>query len=178
MKHHILSKETVFNAYAFDVEKLRVRLPDERERDYDLVRHHDSVTIIPIDEEENILFVSQYRMGSESILIELPAGTMDDNEEPLNCAKREVREETGMAAGKMEHLGSIYLAPGYSSEINHIFLATELFASPLDQDDDEFLETEKIPAGEINTLVKSGRLQDSKSLAALYLAAGKLKKTT
>ncbi len=174
MEHKILSKETVFNGYAFDVEKLHVRLPDERVRDFDLVRHHDSVTIIPIDEEDNILFVTQYRMGSECVLIELPAGVMNDKEEPLDCAKREVREETGMAAGKMEHLGSIYLAPGYSSEINHIFLATDLYPSPLDQDDDEFLETKKIPIAELNTLVKRGKLQDGKSLAALYLAAGKL----
>ncbi len=174
MKHKILSKKTVFNGYAFNVEKLHVRLPDERERDYDLVRHLDSVTIIPIDESNNILFVTQYRMGCEKALIELPAGVMDDNEEPLDCAKREIREETGMAAGKMEHLGSVYLAPGYSSELNHIFLATELYASPLDQDDDEFLKVEKIPSVEISAMIESGKLQDSKSLAALYMADRKL----
>lgn len=174
MTHQILSKKTVYEGIAFNVESLQVRLPDERVRDYGLVRHCDSVTIIPIDDEGMVWFVTQFRMGSETILLELPAGVMDEGETPLDCALREVREETGMAAGKMEQLGSVYLAPGYSSELNHIFLATGLYHSPLDMDEDEFLQIEKIPLKEIQSLALNGKLQDSKSLAALYLAAGRL----
>ena len=174
MTHKILKKTTVYRAHAFNVETLHVKLPDDRERDYNLIRHNDSVTILPLDQDNNVLFVTQYRMGSENIMIELPAGVMDDGENPLECAKREIREETGMAAEKLEHLGSVYLAAGYSSEINHIFLATDLYKSPLDQDDDEFLGLEKIPVGELGDLAKSGRLQDSKTMAALYLAAERL----
>jgi ADP-ribose pyrophosphatase len=174
MSQQILSKTTVFDANAFTVEKLHVRLPDKRERDYSLVHHHDSVTIIPLDSENNVILVTQFRMGSESVLLELPAGTMDEGEKPLECALREIREETGMAAGKMEHLGSIYLAPGYSSELNHIFLATDLTESPLQMDDDEFLNSRKIPLADIPGLAAGGQLQDSKSLAALYLAGDKL----
>jgi ADP-ribose pyrophosphatase len=170
----ILSKTTVFDAKAFTVEKLHVRLPDERERDYSLVRHDDSVTVIPLDVEGNVLLVTQFRMGSETVLLELPAGVMNPGETPLECALREIREETGMAAGKMEHLGSVYLAPGYSSELNHIFLAADLTLSPLQLDDDEFLQTEKIPAAQLSQLAAQGRLQDSKSLAALYLAGDRL----
>jgi ADP-ribose pyrophosphatase len=170
MSQRILSKTTVFDANAFTVEKLHVRLPDKRERDYSLVHHHDSVTIIPLDSENNVIFVTQFRMGSESVLLELPAGTMDEGEKPLECALREIREETGMAAGKMEHLGSVYLAPGYSSEINHVFLASDLTYSPLEMDEDEFLNTRKIPLADIPGLAVSGELLDSKSLAALYLA--------
>ena len=174
MAHEILKKTTVYKGHAFNVETLHMKLPDNRERDYNLVRHNDSVTILPLDQDNNVWFVTQYRMGSENIMIELPAGVMDEEENPLECAMREIREETGMAAGKMDHLGSVYLAPGYSSEINHIFLATELSSSPLEQDDDEFLGIEIIPADKLADLAKSGRMQDSKSLAALYLAAGKL----
>ena len=93
-----------------------------------------------------VWFVTQFRMGSENILLELPAGVMNKNETPMDCALREVREETGMAAGKMVPLGSVYLAPGYSNELNHIFLATELRHDPLDMDEDEFLQVQKIPA--------------------------------
>jgi len=174
MSMQILSKTTIYNALAFTVENLHVRLPDARERDYSLVRHHDSVTIVPLDAGNNVLFVTQFRMGSETVLLELPAGVMNAGETPLECALREIREETGMAAGEMEHLGSVYLAPGYSSELNHIFLATDLSHSPLDMDEDEFLENEKIPVVEIPALAACGRLQDSKSLAALYLAGDKL----
>lgn len=174
MVHQILSKTTVFNARAFSVENLHVKLPDQREKDYNLVRHNDSVTIIPLDEENNIWFVAQFRMGCEMTLLELPAGVMNTGETPLECALREVREETGMAAGEMVHLGSVYLAPGYSSELNHIFLATHIYPAPLEMDDDEFLKVEKIPAGQVPALAQQARLQDSKSLAALYLADGKL----
>ncbi len=173
MNNQILAKTTIFDAKAFTVEKLHVKLPDERERDYSLVRHHDSVTIIPLDTEDNVIFVTQFRMGSESVLLELPAGTMDENETPLDCALREIREETGMAAGNMEHLGSFYLAPGYSSELNHVFLAVDLTYSPLEMDEDEFLNSRKIPLADIPRLTVSGQLQDSKSLAALYLADAK-----
>ncbi len=174
MPHQILSKTTVYSARAFTIENMRVRLPDNREGEYNLVRHNDSVTILPLDSEQKVWFVSQFRMGPEKTLLELPAGVMHDKEDPRECALREVREEIGMAAGKMEHLGSVYLAPGYSSELNHIFLASELFPSPLEQDDDEFLEVQKIPAADLPALAREGKIQDSKSLAAFYLALGRL----
>lgn len=170
MAHQILSHKTVYKAHAFEIEKLHVRLPDGRERDYDLVSHNDSVTIIPFNEDGNIWFVTQYRLGCECELLELPAGVIHDGEDPESCAAREVREETGLAAGKLTHIGSVYLAPGYSSEKNHIFLAEDLSESPLDMDDDEFLQAEKIPAEKAYEMAENGRIQDSKTLAALLLA--------
>lgn len=170
LNHQILSRETVFKGHAFDVEKLQVRLPDQRQRDYDLIDHNDSVTIVPIDENGFIWFVTQFRIGSENILLELPAGVIDDGEEPEACARREIREETGMSAGKLAHLGSVYLAPGYCSELNHIFLATDIQSSPLDSDEDEFLNIEKHHRDVIKALIRSGKLNDGKSVAALYMA--------
>ena len=169
MKHSIISRKNVFNGHAFDVQELYVSLPDGRKRNYDLVDHRDSVTIIPIDEAGKIWFVEQFRMGSESSLIELPAGVIEVNEKPFACAKREVREEIGMAAGMLVQIGSIYLAPGYSNELNHIFLAEDLKPDPLQQDEDEFLVIKKYSSEELSKLIRKGNLQDSKSLAALYL---------
>jgi ADP-ribose pyrophosphatase len=169
MAHQILSHKTVYRAHAFEIEKLHVRLPDGRERDYDLVSHNDSVTIIPMDADGNLWFVIQYRMGCECELLELPAGVLNDGEEPESCAAREVREETGFAASKLTHLGSVYLAPGYSSEKNHIFLAENLTESPLDMDDDEFLKAQKIPAQKAYEMAETGQIQDSKTLAAMLL---------
>jgi ADP-ribose pyrophosphatase len=108
-------------------------------------------------------------MGSECSLLELPAGVMDENESPENCAAREVREEIGMSAGQLHLIGSIYLAPGYSSELNHIFLAKDLRPDPLQQDDDEFLTIQKFLKEDLTSLICDGDLVDSKSLAALYL---------
>lgn len=176
MQHSILSGQTVYSGHIFSVELLRVRLPDQRERDYDLVRHPDSVTILPLDHDGGIWFVTQFRVGSNSVLLELPAGVLDEGEKPEACAAREIREETGMAAGSLRHLGSNYLAPGYCSELNHVYLATDLVSSPLQMDDDEFLNTRKVYADEIEELISSGDLQDSKSLAALFLAKPYLEK--
>lgn len=170
MSHQILSREIVYKTHAFDIESLHVRLPDGRERDYDLVSHNDSVALIPLDDEGNIWFVTQFRLGSEREMLELPAGVMHDNEQPELCAAREVREEIGMAAGRLTYLGSAYLAPGYSSENNHIFLAENLSESPLEMDDDEFLHIKKIPVVTTYEMAESGEIQDSKSLAALLLA--------
>ncbi|MDP2966272.1 MAG: NUDIX hydrolase [Pelolinea sp.] len=170
MIHTILSRKTVFNGHAFDVEKLQVRLPDGRERAYDLVSHKDSVTLVPLDSDGTLLFVSQYRMGCECEMLELPAGVMDDGETPEACAAREIREETGMAAGSLRLLGSVYLAAGYSSEINHILLATGLTHAPLDMDEDEFLNVKRFSVEVIRKMIEKGELIDSKSLAALLLA--------
>jgi ADP-ribose pyrophosphatase len=176
MRHSILSGQTMYNGHVFSVDLLRVRLPDQRERDYDLVRHPDSVTILPLDRDGGIWFVTQFRVGSNSVLLELPAGVLDEGEQPEACAAREIREETGLAARSLRHLGSNYLAPGYCSELNHVYLATDLVSSPLQMDDDEFLNTRKVYADEIEELIASGDLQDSKSLAALFLAQPYLEK--
>ena len=169
MEHNINKRNLVFKGHAFNVEILDVTLPDGRDRQYDLVNHRNSVTIIPIDADGNIFFVRQYRMGSENILLELPAGVMDKNESPKTCAEREVREETGMGAKKITKIGSIYLAPGYSNELNYIFLAEELFEDPLQQDDDEFLSIHAYSQGEVRQFIRTGEIKDSKSIAALYL---------
>ena len=174
MKHSIISRKYVFHGHTFNVQDLYVTLPDGRKRNYDLVDHRDSVTIIPVDETGKIWFVEQFRMGSESSLIELPAGVIEGNEKPFACAKREVREEIGMAAGNLVQIGSIYLAPGYSNELNHIFLAKDLKPDPLQQDEDEFLSIKKYSNEELTELIHGGDLRDSKSLAALYLYEHKI----
>ncbi len=167
-----LKRDTVYQGRAFGVHVVRLRLPDDRVRDYDLVHHMPSVTIVPLDDKGRLLFVRQFRLGAGEELLELPAGVMEAGEEPLVCAEREIREETGYAAGKMELLGDFYLAPGYSDEHMFVYLASELQLDPLKQDEDEFLELEAIPAGE--ALANLRAIHDSKTLAALLLAQPRL----
>jgi len=101
----------------------------------------------------------------------LPAGTLDPGESPEACAARECREEIGMAAGRLAPLGGFFIAPGYSTEYIHLFLAQDLTSAPLPGDEDEELELEVIPFPEIRDWIARGDLRDGKSLAALQLAA-------
>jgi ADP-ribose pyrophosphatase len=169
-----LKRDTVYQGRAFGVHVVRLQMPDDRLRDYDLVHHMPSVTIVPLDEAGRLLFVRQFRLGAGEELLELPAGVMEAGEEPLTCAGRELREETGFSAGKMELLGDFYLAPGYSDEHMYVYLATDLHADPLAQDEDEFMELEAIPINDALAMVREKRLHDSKTLASLLLALPRL----
>jgi ADP-ribose pyrophosphatase len=133
------------------------------------------VIIIPVDEDGNIHFVRQYRHAAGIDLLELPAGTRDGDEPYEDCAAREIREETGMEAGNLQKVGEFYLAPGYSTEFMAVYLATELKHNPLEADDDEFLEVEKISVQKAFELAGNGKIPDAKSLAALLLAKPYLK---
>lgn len=170
MKFEILNRETVYKGRAFVVQRLEVKLPDERLTSYDVVKHTGAVTLVPLDGEGNILFVRQFRIAVNSELLELPAGTLEEGEEPEICAAREIREETGMAARSLRKLGDYFLAPGYSSEHMHVYLATDLYHAPLKADADEFLQVQKIPIAKALEMAAANEIKDAKTLACLLLA--------
>lgn len=170
MSFTTLKHEKQYRGHVFDVAKVNLRLPDGRERDYDLVEHGDSVTILPVDRDGNIYFVTQHRIGAGGTLLELPAGVLNEGEKTMVAAKREIREEIGMDATELRELGGFYMAPGYSDEYMTVFLATGLFESPLDPDADEFLKVETLGVDEVYQKASSGGIQDGKTLAALLMA--------
>ncbi|MDQ2690785.1 MAG: NUDIX hydrolase [Chloroflexota bacterium] len=176
MPFELIRSEPLVNGRAFKIRRDTLRTPDGRETRLEIVDHGGSVVVIPVDEKHNILFVKQYRHAAKADLLELPAGTRDGEEPYEECAAREVREETGMAAGRLQKLGTFYLAPGYSTEFMAVFLATELRDDPLQADDDEFLQVERIPARQALEMAAQGDLQDAKSLAGLLLARAHLEK--
>jgi len=176
VKFELLKSEIVYPGRAFTIRRDSLRLPDGHETRLDIVEHHGSVTIIPMDDDGNLVFVRQYRHAAGLDLLELPAGTLDEGEAPETCARREVREETGMAADTIKHLGGFYLAPGYSTEYMNIYLATDLRPSPLEADADEFLSVERIPLAEALAMAERGEIPDAKTLAALCLARPYLEK--
>jgi ADP-ribose pyrophosphatase len=170
MKFKTLKSEIVYEGKAFNVRREQLLLPDEKTTWFDLVVHPGAVTLIPIDSQGRVLLVRQYRHAVGKELLELPAGTLEAGEDPDVCAAREVREETGMSAGKIIKIGEFYLVPGYSTEYMYIYIASELQADPLPGDDDEFITVEAYPLNELPDLISKGVLQDAKSLAALSLA--------
>jgi ADP-ribose pyrophosphatase len=170
MDNRIIKKEYSYRGHVFDVSKVHVKLPDGRERGYDLVEHSDSVTIVPVSADGHLYFVAQHRIGAGQELLELPAGVLDNDEQPIKAANRELQEEIGKAAGELQELGGFYLAPGYSDEFMLVYLATGLYESPLDPDEDEFLQIVTMPVEEAYQKAYSGEISDGKTLASLLLA--------
>ncbi len=175
MPFELLRTETLLKGRAFAIRRDWMKTPDGRETKYDIIEHGGSVVLIPLDTEGNLLFVRQYRHAAARDLLELPAGTRDGGEPFEDCARREIREETGMEAGQLEKIGEFYLAPGYSTEFMAVYLATDLKRNPLEPDSDEFLSVEKIPVKKALEMAERGEVPDAKSLAALLLAEKYLK---
>jgi ADP-ribose pyrophosphatase len=169
MPFETLSTETVFRGRALTVRVDRVRLPGGRETSLEIVEHPGSVVIVPVDAGERILFVRQHRHAVGGDLLELPAGTLHPGEDPVVCAGRELREETGQAADELAPLGGFFLAPGYSGEYMHVFAAAGLRVDPLPADEDEDLSLEAIPSADVRRMLAGAAFQDAKSIAALGL---------
>lgn len=170
MIFELIKSRKVFQGRVFDVRIDTVRTPEGRIIDLDIVDHRESVALVPVDDSGNVLFVRQYRHPTKTVILELPAGVVEAGETPDECAAREIREETGMAAREFRKIGSFYLAPGYSSEFMHVFLAKGLYADRLKGDEDELIEVQKLPVRSVLEMAENGQIEDAKSLAALLLA--------
>jgi len=170
MPFEFIRSEILLQGRTFKVRRDTLKTPDGHETRLEILEHGGSVVLVPLDSNGNILFVRQYRHATGGDLLELPAGTREQEEPYEECAAREIREETGMEAGSLQKVGEFYLAPGYSSEFMAVFLATDLKYNPLDADDDEFLQVEKIPLKDVTAMFERGDVPDSKSLAAWLLA--------
>ena len=176
MPFELIKSETLLQGRTFKLRRDLLKTPDGRETRLEIIEHGGSVVVIPVDADGNMLFVRQYRHAAGGDLLELPAGTRNGDEPYEVCAAREIREETGMEAGRLEKIGEFYLAPGYSTEFMGVFLATELAHNPLDPDADEFLSVEKMSVKDAFAMVRRGEMPDAKSLAALLLAESHLEK--
>ncbi len=176
MKFELIKSENSYTGRAFSVRRDHLKTPDGNIVKYDIIEHIGSVIIVPVDENGQMHFVRQYRHAAGLDLLELPAGTLEVDEPPFEAAAREIREEIGMSAENLWEIGSFYLAPGYSTELMHVFMATGLKHDPLDPDTDEYLVVEKMPVAVALELALSGQMQDAKSLAALFMARPNLPK--
>lgn len=170
MRFKQLSRKEIFRGKVFDVYQDQVELPDGRVTKLDVVAHDPAVTILPVDEQGLVWFIRQYRYPAGETLLELPAGMVEPGEAVDACAARELREEIGMSANEIIPIGGFYLAPGYSSEYLYAFIARGLKPDALPQDEDEFIEVEKVPLDEVYRVMAEGKLRDAKTIAALCLA--------
>lgn len=166
----VLRQEPVYEGRIVNLYIETVRLPDGREAKREIVLHGGAVAIVPVDATGHVTLVRQFRLAARQDLLEIPAGTLEPGEDPLECAMRELQEEVSLKPGKLERLGGLYAAPGYTSEYIHLFLATELTESSLEEDEDEFLEVVRLPLGEAVAMVTRGEIIDGKTISGLLLA--------
>ncbi len=135
----------------------------------EVVEHPGAIVILPVDNEGRILWITQHRWAAQRVLLELPAGTLEQGETPEQTAKRELPEETGFAAATFHALGGFYSAPGFCQEYLHAFVATDLTPQYAKGDDDEDINVVPLTLDETYARIDAGEVEDAKSLATLML---------
>ena len=169
MKPEIISTTKLHKGRVFDLVNVKIREGDT-EYEREIIPHSGSAVIVPVFEDKTVGLVKQYRHAAGEYLLELPAGTLEKGETPEQTAFREVEEEIGFVAAKMEKLTEFYVSPGFLDEIMHVFLATGLSETRQNLDEDEILTVVKMTFPEAYSKIAGGEIRDAKTMAGLILA--------
>lgn len=162
-----LEEKAIFDGRIIHISLDKVELPNGRESTREVVKHPGGVGIAALTENGEVLLVNQFRYPYKSEILEIPAGKLNPGEDPLECGKRELHEETGASAAEYISLGKLLPSPGYTNEIIHLYLAKGLTYGKQQPDEDEFLDVVKLPLEKAVQMVMSGELKDSKTQVAL-----------
>lgn len=169
-----ISSEKIFDGTLLHVRRDTVKLPNGNTATREWIKHPGASSVIPLLEDGSIILVKQYRYPVGKITLEVPAGKLDaPDEDPLVCAERELSEETGYTAEKMEKLTTIATTVGFSNEYIHLYLATGLHSGKQHTDADEFINVVKVPLKEAVAMVNDGRIIDAKSVVSILMAASR-----
>lgn len=171
----MLESHVAFSGRVLEVVVDTVRLPDGREMTWEVLRHPGASAVVPVDDDGRVLLVRQGRHTVAARLLEIPAGKLDvEGEDPRECARRELEEETGHRCTTLHPLGSFLSSPGFSDERIHLFLATglELVGRPAGTDEGDDITVEWLPLPDAVAAVRSGAIEDAKSALGVLLAAG------
>lgn len=164
-----LTEDVAWTGRIFNVNRLQVELPDGRRALRDVVRHPGAVAVVALTAEGRICLVRQYRTALGRVTVEIPAGKLAPGEDPLECANRELLEETGMVAEKMAFLTTIASSDGFTDELIHIYMATGLTFGKSSPDDDEFINVDLVEVSELVDAVLDGRIEDAKTVVGALL---------
>ena len=162
-----ISSSTKFEGRVVDLKVDQVELINGKIATREVVEHPGGVAIVPLDENNNVLMVRQFRYPFKKELLEIPVGKFEKGEDPDECAVRELSEETGCSAGKMISLGKMYSSPGFCSEVLHVYLAMDLSYGKMHLDEDEFLNVERVPLSKLIDMIMANELPDAKSVIGI-----------
>ncbi len=166
---------TLHHGRVFSLIQENITLDNGVTTDMEFVAHPGATAIIPMLTESRVILLKQYRHALRRYIWEIPAGTLDPQESVINCAKRELIEETGYSADQWQKLGELTPVPGYSDEQIHVYLATDLQPAKQDLDRDEIINVHEVDYREALEMIKAGKIQDAKSIAGLFLALNRLR---
>jgi len=147
-----------------------VRLPNGYVAELEIVRHPGAAAVVPFIDLDRVVLIKQYRHATGKYLYEIPAGKLMKGESPLSCARRELEEEIGYRARRFKKLVSAYTAPGFCNELIHIYMATDLLKTQQNLESCEVLEAIELPLHKVQAMIRSGKIQDAKSIIGLELA--------
>lgn len=160
----------IFAGRVFTVRVEEHLLPDGRCAEFEMVHHSGGAAVLPILADGRVLMIRQFRPAGGGLLWEIPAGRVEPGEDPATCVARELEEEAGYRAGRIERLGEVLPTVGYCNERIHLFVARELSAVPRAPEPDEFIDVVPLPAAEVFALLDQGQIPDGKTQLALLLA--------
>lgn len=165
-----ISTENIYDGKVIHVRVEQVELPDGTKAPRELIGHSGGVGVIAVTEERKVFMVSQYRIAAKSMMLEIPAGKLEYGEDPLDCGKRELIEETGYRASVFTHLGEYYATPGYCEEKLNIYLARDLTFVGQNLDEGEFLNVQTYSLDELYRMVMENQIHDAKTAIAILKA--------
>ena len=170
LKEKTITSETKFEGKIIKARVENVELENGQKAYREFVDHPGGVGVVAITPERKMLMVQQFRKAIEGETIEIPAGKLEGGEDPLECGKRELEEETGYKAKEFISLGYIYPSPGFTNEKTYIYLAKDLYKGTVNPDEDEFLDILEIPIEEIHSMIMKNKINDAKSVVGFYKA--------
>jgi ADP-ribose pyrophosphatase len=172
MKPEVIATKDIYKGKIFDLYEAEIRDGDVRYK-REIVAHKGSAVIIPVFADKTIALVRQYRHAAGEYLLEIPAGTLNTSEDPQIGARRELEEEIGVTANKIEKLTEFYVSPGFLTEKMHLYLATELTETAQNLEEDEILSIERMSFPEAFDKTRNGEISDAKTIIGLILAGAK-----
>ena len=177
MSDSTLGTRRVYSGKVLNLDIDRVRFPDGSEGELEIIRHSGASAVLPFlsdprGADPQILLIKQYRYAADAFLYEIPAGRLDAGEAPEDCARRELREETGCTAERIEKLYTFYTTPGFIDEKIHAFMATGLTMGEAGREADEFLTVETMTLSRALGLIQEGEIRDGKTALTILYAAG------